>query len=388
MKAIICEYHPWDSVTRIGNHHYARLFLKSGWDVLWVSHPVSPLHGLRPENKNRYRRAMNGPMHHPDGPVEIVPNTLLPFYNAPVLGSRWVLQNSHRFYRPPIERLIRETGFDKPDVLWITDTVMHFMPDIVGAKAVAVRIADDNTEFDNMPHALKWAEDKLCDHADAIFATSNPLQQRLASQFGTKVKLLRNGVDIAHFRGEFPRPQEYRDIAGPIAIYVGAIEEWFATDWVESLAKSRPDITVVLIGREGADLSKLRTIGNVRILGTRPYGDIPAYLAHADVGIIPFRRTRLVESVSPLKLFEFFASGLPVVSTRWNELESLASPAYLANDAEEFVAMSGDCIDKKLKLQMRNEYIRYAMENSWDARFRSAIDGIQKINTEGDRHRS
>ena len=73
MKVIICEYHPWNAVFRIGNHHYAREFLSSGWEVLWISHPVSFLHGLKAGNEERMRRSREGPEKHADGPTELVP---------------------------------------------------------------------------------------------------------------------------------------------------------------------------------------------------------------------------------------------------------------------------------------------------------------------------
>ena len=112
MKIIICEYHPWDTVFRIGNHHFAREFLDDGWNVLWISHPVSFLHGLKQENRERMERAKLGPLIHLDGPTEIVPYTRLPFLNKPFLNSRWVLENSHRYYRPPLRDIIKKAGFE------------------------------------------------------------------------------------------------------------------------------------------------------------------------------------------------------------------------------------------------------------------------------------
>jgi glycosyltransferase involved in cell wall biosynthesis len=376
MKVIICEYHPWDSIPRIGNHHYAREFLRAGWEVLWISHPVSYLHALKPDNRERLTRAKAGPVRHPDGPTEIVPYTRLPFYNAPILRSQWALANSHRFFAPPLRKTLSGLRFDKPDLLWITDTVLHALPEIVDASAVAVRIADDNVEFGNTPAALKWAEDKLCNRADTLFVTSSPLDERLRHTYGSKVHLLRNGVDVCHFQGDFPRPQDYADISGPIAVYVGSIEQWFDLGWVESLARSREDVTVVLIGMTNIDMSPLHAFPNIRHLGPKPYMSIPAYLAHADCGMIPFRRTRLVDSVSPLKLFEFLAAGLPVVSTRWMELENLNSPALLTSDADEFARSVSRVIDEKWKLNRGGEFREYARKNSWSARYQSAMDAL------------
>jgi hypothetical protein len=378
MKVIIAEHHTWDTVIRIGNHHYCREFLKRGWDVLWLSHPVSFLHSLKASNRQRVKRAKSGPYRHPNGPTEIIPYTYLPFYNAPFFGSKWVLENCHRFFRPGLNDLLTKSGFLNPDLLWITDTDSHFIADYVKAKAVAVRIADDNTEFTGMPGSLQWAEEKLCTLADVLFVTSFPLEEKLRPKYGDKVKLLRNGVEFNHFRGQFERPADLVGIEGPIAIYVGAIDSWFASDWLESLAGKRPDIHIVLIGRPSIDLSKLQAIPNIHVLGPRPYSGIPAYLAHADCGIIPFRRTPLVESVSPLKLFEFFASGLPVVSTRWNELENLSSPSLLADSADEFANMVNRVVDENWKTTKGDSYRDFARLNSWESRFDLAMNALNQ----------
>jgi glycosyltransferase involved in cell wall biosynthesis len=138
-------------------------------------------------------------------------------------------------------------------------------------------------------------------------------------------------------------------------------------------------LTIYLIGRADIDLSRFNAIQNVRYVGPKPYADLPPYLAYADVGIIPFKRTRLVDSVSPIKLFEFFASGLPVVSTRWTELERLDSPALLASTADEFTRMVTDTIRQNWKASQGERYRAYARENSWDARFKAAMAAIDRV---------
>jgi len=377
MKAIICEYHPWDSEFRIGNHHYARIFLEKGWDVLWISHPVSPFHSAKQTNKARLERALAGPIRHNNGPVELVPLTRLPFLKKPFLSSRWVLNNTHKHTTPPLLNSLRTAGgFDQPDLIWLTDTVMHGIVDVASAKAVALRIADDNIHFRHMPSSLRHVEIKLAKRADIVFATSSPLYERLVSNYGEKVCLLRNGVNFEHFQGDFEKPDEFKDIEGPIAIYIGAIEEWFEPEWIEKLARERGDITIVLIGRVGIDTIEFSDLPNVKLLGPKPYEIIPAYLAHANVGIIPFKRTPLVESVSPLKLFEFFASGLPVVSASWSELEKLHSPATLVSDSLDFIESVSQVIDRDEKTLCGDEFRSYAKANSWQARFDFAMSKL------------
>ncbi len=379
MKLIIAEYHPWDTKFRIGDHHYAREFLNDGWEVLWISHPVSFAHGVKPENRTRIERARSGPYRHKDGPIELVPYTNLPWLNKPILSSLWVLENTLRLCRPPLKSTLEKIGFDKPDLLWITDTSMHTIADLVDAKAVAVRIADDNTEFRNMPESLRIVEENLANRADFLFVTSAPLFERLEVKFGSKLHLLRNGVNFDYFQGTFDRPTDFKDIDGPIVFYVGAIEEWFNSEWVKNLAEKRKDITIFLVGRVGTDLSNLKDLQNVKITGLRPYESLPGYMAHSNAGIIPFKRTRLVESVSPLKLFEFLASGLPVVSTSWMELEHLGSPALLANRADEFVEMVSKVIDEDWKSNRGDKFRDYARSHSWKVRYDTAMEVISGL---------
>ncbi len=379
MKVIICEYHPWKTHFRLGNHHYARMFLEHGWEVLWISHPVSPFHSLKKANRERVKRARTVPQRHRNGPIEYIPYTLLPFLNAPLLSSSSVLESTHRYFRPTLPESLRRTGFERPDLVWITDTSMHAVADVADAKAIAVRIADDNMRFKNTPPALQAIESRLIDRADVVFVTSQPLEEGLRPRCGSKLHLLRNGVDIGHFQGRFEKPDEYRDLGGPIAVYVGAIEEWFEPDWLRLLARTRDDVTIVLIGRGDIDLSSVNSFPNVRILGPRPYDELPRYLTHANVGIIPFKRTPLVESVSPLKLFEFLAAGLPVVSTGWKELESLGSPAMLASDATQFVHLVSRCINENLKEKEGDRYREYAKSQSWRVRFDAATDVLDPI---------
>lgn len=379
MKLIITVYSPWDTAARIGDHHYTREFLDHGWDVLWISHPVSFAHSFKRSNRIRMERAKQGPFRHPNGPIEFVPYTRLPWLKFPFLSSSWVLNNTLNFCVPPIRESLKKCGFDKPDLVWITNTSQHAITDIVEPKAVVARIADDNVEFQVAPNSIRFAEEKLTARTDALFATSSPLYDRLEPEYGSKLHLLRNGVNFDHFQGAWERPEEFRDIENPIVLYVGAIEEWFNPEWIKLLAEKRPDITVVLIGRVNTDLKGAKNLPNIKLLGSKLYERLPEFLAYTDAGIIPFKRTPLVESVSPLKLFEYMAAGLPVVSTSWTELERLKSPALLAGSADEFAAMVSKVIDEGWKTNKGDEFREYAKSCSWKARFETVMNVIGRL---------
>src|SRR6185295_8836829 len=79
-------------------------------------------------------------------------------------------------------------------------------------------------------------------------------------------------------------------------------------------------------------------VPNLRLLGQKPYATLPAYCRGMDVGIIPFRRSALTVRANPLKLREYLAAGLPVVSTPLPEVARYEGLVRLAPDLDAFLA--------------------------------------------------
>src|SRR5206468_2861785 len=94
---------------------------------------------------------------------------------------------------------------------------------------------------------------------------------------------------------------------------------------------------VVLLGRAVTDLAPIDRLPNVHLLGQKPYALLPSYCKGFDVGIIPFRRNELTRKANPLKLREYLAAGLPVVSTDLPEVRKYGNVVRLASDPTAFV---------------------------------------------------
>jgi glycosyltransferase involved in cell wall biosynthesis len=177
---------------------------------------------------------------------------------------------------------------------------------------------------------------------------------------------LPNGVDLGHFvRGHYEEPEDLRAIPGPRAMYVGALNHWFDVDLLAHSAAALPDVSFVVIGPTQTDLGPLKRLANVHLLGARPYERVPDYLAHAQVGLIPFKREERTDSVSSIKLMQYLAVGLPTVSTRWKELERLAPPILLASNKEEFCGMLRRSLAEPAP---RGPLVQFARQHSWTAK--------------------
>lgn len=360
----------WTSPYHVGSHQFARLFVEDGWEVLFVSDPISPFHFLMRRDRKQvleryaiYKNKVNSDYKN----LKIyVPMALCTPNEKPLFNTYFVANYWPKLTIPNVSRYIEEIGFGKVDLLWFDSFVQHFWIDKIRFRQSILRVADKSVFKKINPH-LKRLENKLINRVDFVVYTARTLESYLP-QCANKLRFVPNGVDIAHFiTSDKTMPEDLRNIPKPIALYVGAIMEWFAADLLLEVAQKCRDISFVLIGKANIDTSKLQKEANIYDLGTRDYAEIPKYMHGSDVGIIPFDvQHPVVEAVNPLKLYEYMAAGLPVVATKWKELELVNSPAYLAEDSDEFA----DALKNALREGNRDKYVRFAQANTWRKRYK------------------
>jgi GT2 family glycosyltransferase/glycosyltransferase involved in cell wall biosynthesis len=160
-------------------------------------------------------------------------------------------------------------------------------------------------------------EEELARSADLVLASAPPLHDRLA-ELAPETVLVPNGCDFERFAAALePKGVLRPPLDGPIVGYYGAISSgWFDAGLVVSLAEARPDWNVVLIGLADEEArAVLDPSPNILQLGEVPYENLPRYCADFDVAIIPFLANDLTAATDPVKFYEYFAAGKPVVTT-------------------------------------------------------------------------
>ncbi len=376
MKVLFCESLLWDDPIMVGSHHYAERFLASGWDGFWLSHPVSPLHLLHGRTadatRSKFRAWRQGPVRD-DGMTSYAPMTFLPPRDVPVLRARWVARHMFAATAPSLPGLVRRLGFAEPDLVWLTNAFYFPLVQRLRAQRIAFRVADDTPSFHGLPETVAELEEEAARRADVVFAASRRVENRMRESGAKKVVYLPNGADVEHFAKEGERPPEYRD-ASRVAVYVGAIDAWFDSELLAKAARVLPDVLFVVIGPVRTNVEVAAVEPNVTFLGHRPYEEVPRYLAHADVAFVPFKKLPVVEAIHPIKVYEFLAAGLPVVATRWEELERIEAPIILSDAADGFVRGIEEALRRRR--EGAEERRDFARRNSWDERFRVVMEEL------------
>jgi glycosyltransferase involved in cell wall biosynthesis len=336
----------WGSPFQIGGHQLARAFAAAGWEVAYLSNPVSPLHlatGLSPELRARIANYLAGGIETAEGRIwAYVPGAVLTPHAKPALRSHRLYRNWARLSIPGVVGAVRRHGFGEVDLLYLDNPIQGYLLDAIPHRRSVLRIADRIAAFSRVTPSMQQLERDIASSVDLVVHSAGSLEPDVARLGPRRSLHLPNGVDFPQFAvGDSSMPDDLRGIPRPIALYVGAIGEWFDFALVEELTAALPEVSFLLIGPDKAARRRLTARPNLHLLGKRPHGEVARYMRNADVGLIPFDvggRPDLVNGIDPLKLYEYLACGLPVVATAWEEISRLGSPAALCRTPEEHVA--------------------------------------------------
>jgi len=265
-------------------------------------------------------------------------------------------------------------------ILWISDPSQGSLVGELGERLSVYQCSDDPIhacDREDYRVRIEIAERKLLSKVDLVFATSRVLyeERRMVNE---KTYLVPNGVDADRFlRAAKERPIEpvdLRDIPNPRIAFVGNLDD--RLDWVllQVLADRNPSYSFVFIGnvsrRASSDVRQaiqdLSRRANVYLVGHKRNDQIPSYFVHFAAGMIPYRRTKYLDAVFPLKMFEYLAGLIPVVTTDLESLREYEGLINIARTPDEFSQMLQ--LSVRDGLRDRDHIEQFGRENGWDRR--------------------
>ena len=374
---IICFANDWDA-DPTSKHQVMRLLAQEN-QVLWVESIGLRRPGASAGDASRILKKIRKFVR---GPVCVAPNLhvvtplVIPFHDVkgvPTFNA-WFLAHY-------IRRQASRLGM-KDFQLWTFLPTTAPMIRYLKPQKVIYYCVDEWSAFSFLNGRLmEQMETDLIKQSDVVITSAEKLYAS-KRHLHPKTYLVPHGVDSEHFgKACLPGtivPKELEGLPIPIIGFWGLIHEWIDIDLIYRVASQRPQWSFVLIGKVGVDCSSLKKLSNVHLLGVRSYDTLPAFAKGFAVGIMPFKINRLTENVNPIKLREYLAAGLSVVSTPLPEARAYRGVVRFGANVDEFV----EALDLAVR-DTSEESVRMRLESvkgeTWVARVDQISQHVENL---------
>jgi len=301
--------------------------------------------------------------------------------SLPVPGRAGLAALSAAAVRAQVRLAMHRLGIAEP-VLVVTIPTAWDVVAPMPRRALLYNRADRHSALPGIDvAAITRRERALLRRADAVLYASRHLLEAEAGLCGGQAVFLDHGVDLDHFVPEPPggEPPDLAAIPRPRVGFFGGIDDYTVdVDLLERVARDLPEAHLVLIGDSTVPLDRLTAHPNVHHLGPRPYRDIPRYGHGFDVALMPWVQNPWIEAANPIKLKEYLALGLPVVSTDFPEVHRYrhvvavtGSPAAFVEAVRAGIAGAGPATPAERRAAVADA--------SWDARARDLEALVERL---------
>lgn len=376
-RVIVCLGSAWD-YDPTSKHHIMRVLSRHN-TIIWIDY-----HGSRRPRLNTvdFRAGWSALRRMAQGIKEVAPNIMqLTPLVVPGASGSWGAKLHQRLLIQQIRSAVARVtnGKDRPTQIWSFAPDVPYLVGSLQEECFVYYCVDDYREFEGFDRRfIASAETELIKRASLVVTTSDALYQS-RRQDRSDICLLRHGVDFDHFaqawRDPPTRPTDLPMGYGGILGFFGLIHHWTDVSLLAAAAQCRPQYAFVLIGESKVDVSALRRQTNVTMLGRRPYETLPAYGAAFGAGLLPFTRCTMTRSINPIKMYEYLAAGLPVVSTSLPEAARFQGPIQFADTPESFAAACDQALSSASN-GLRESIAALVSGEDWSAKVEQLSDWV------------
>ena len=306
----------------------------------------------------------------PEG-LHVMTPIALPFY-----GPRWAQVVNRWLLQAQIRLAMKICHISRP-ILWVAIPSAAVVADRLSAKLLLYHVSDkyDANEDSALGLSVIRAFDsQLKKSAGLVMYSGRRLFEEATD---TNKYFLEQAVDYDHFAAE--AQETAPDIAAipkPVLGYFGAMDFVMDVELIEEVAKRRPEWHWVLVGIR----SNLTVVNapNVHFLGPKPYQQLPEYVRHFDVCVLPWKLSSVFTSYgSAIKVREYMATGKPVVMAPLYEYLNAPGLRFY-HAADEFIAAVEQALahDTAVDRDRRQAFVR---DCTWDVRTRQLAGVISSL---------
>jgi glycosyltransferase involved in cell wall biosynthesis len=337
-RDILCFSHDWTG-DPLSKTHLMRVLSREN-RVLWVNALPNRMPTASSKDVSRIFKKLTSFTE----PIrEVEPNIfVLNPLAVPAYGSDTMVEFNRRFLIRQVKSAMKKLGFT--DVVnMVFNPAAGMIAGQLGESELIYYCVDEYTAFTGATDGLKRIEDDLFRRADLVVVSAEKLLES-KQHLNPNTHIIRHGTDWDHFRTALDPatkiPADIADLPRPIIGFHGLLADWVDYELIKKVAEHFSHGSVVLVGKTSVDAEqKIKTldgVANIHMLGRKPYADLPAYCKAFDVALNPFAINELTLAANPLKVREYLAAGLPVVSTDIPEVRIL-DDVLVGVDHDDFI---------------------------------------------------
>jgi len=375
-RDILCFANDW-SGDPLSKTHLMRVLAKDN-RILWINAIANRMPTTSPKDLSRiYKKlkAFTEPIHKVESNIFVINPLAFPSY-----GNKMILDINQRFLAAQIKKAMKRLQFENV-VNMVFNPAAGMIAGQLGESKVIYYCVDEYTAFTGASNGLKEIEDDLFRRADMVVVSAEKLFES-KKHFNPKTFVIRHGTDWQHFRTaldpELPIPSDIADLPRPIIGFHGLLADWVDFELIKKVAEHFKDGSVVLIGKTTVDAKQkikvLNDVPNIHLLGRKDYKELPAYCKAFDVALNPFEINELTLAANPLKVREYLAAGLPVVSTDIPEVRVLKD-CLVGTNHDDFIRKIEQALEQP---KPRNDVSGAVAHESWDAK----VEELRRILSE------
>jgi glycosyltransferase involved in cell wall biosynthesis len=372
-RDILCFSHDWTG-DPLSKTHLMRVLSRDN-RILWINAIANRMPTTSSKDISRIfnkLKSFTTPVREVEPNIFVLNPLAIPAY-----GSSAIVAMNRRFLISQIKKAMRGLGMTSP-VNMVFNPAAGMIAGKLGESGVIYYCVDEYTAFTGVSDGLRSIEEDLFRRADLVVVSAEKLLDD-KKKFNSNTHIIRHGTDWKHFRTALDDatiiPVEIADLPRPIIGFHGLLADWVDFELIKKTAGHFKNGSVVLIGKVAVDAEQkikvLEGVRNIHRLGRKRYADLPAYCKGFDVSLNPFAVNELTLAANPLKVREYLAAGLPVVSTDIPEVRILKYCAVGRNH-EDFIAKIEEALAKPVPREEISDSVR---EESWDAK----VDELRAI---------
>lgn len=317
-------------------------------------------------------------------PIAELPNfyvfspIIIPAYSTP-----WLRSINYKIIAIQLRVVMMLLKIKQPVVIETIPTANQVAPTLKPIIEIVNRVDKMSAFGESDQDYIASLEELQIKRAVRTYYTSQLLLKDEEKWHQGKGQFLDHGVDTDLFtpkrEGE-TRPTEIDRITTPIIGFFGGLDD-YVIDFrlLEKIATELRDCTIVLIGEATCDISKLTSHENVLHLGFMNTTQVAKIGAYFDVAILPRRNDEWTKYTNPIKIKEYLALGLEIVTSDIPEVRKYESDISIVKNDDEFISAIREKLKSKYSPERQRHLSSLVKNDTWDARCNEVLADMKEL---------